>query len=82
MFQSLFSWMTLIGRLCMSAEGSGTNEFQSLFSWMTLIGRRPVDASGEQCDVSILVFLDDAHRPVVARDRSATVFCFNPCFLG
>jgi len=38
-FQSLFSWMTLIGILAVYS-GPGHAPFQSLFSWMTLIGPR------------------------------------------
>jgi len=47
-FQSLFSWMTLIGSIQeLGAAAAGV--FQSLFSWMTLIGcpgRARVRAAG------------------------------------
>ena len=60
-FQSLFSWMTLIGDL--AAVGYDAGEvFQSLFSWMTLIGGCLPDFLPGDGAVSILVFLDDAHR--------------------
>ncbi len=74
-FQSLFSWMTLIG-ISAALASPASAMFQSLFSWMTLIGparsaRRPGGRG-----VSILVFLDDAHRQcveVVARVRGPRV---------
>ena len=68
MFQSLFSWMTLIG-LTPSHEVIHAARFQSLFSWMTLIGTAPSSA-GIVHSVSILVFLDDAHRQS-ARSRTS-----------
>ena len=37
--------------------------FQSLFSWMTLIGSLRTNNCERPVYVSILVFLDDAHRP-------------------
>jgi len=37
-FQSLFSWMTLIGTQAAGAHEVVNVKFQSLFSWMTLIG--------------------------------------------
>jgi len=40
--------------------------FQSLFSWMTLIGEIPISYRDARRHVSILVFLDDAHRPQIA----------------
>ena len=62
-FQSLFSWMTLIGHVGLRVVSRNVKDrFQSLFSWMTLIGAAgPVEARPER-SVSILVFLDDAHR--------------------
>ena len=54
--------MTLIGFFLSIYLGPETGWlFQSLFSWMTLIGEvepRPLGSP----KVSILVFLDDAHR--------------------
>ena len=61
MFQSLFSWMTLIG-LRPARLGRDVETFQSLFSWMTLIGQARNERLWETDWVSILVFLDDAHR--------------------
>ena len=56
--------------------------FQSLFSWMTLIGLF-TDQFMYMCqDVSILVFLDDAHRPHAQRLVPSLTRGFNPCFLG
>jgi len=48
-FQSLFSWMTLIGAAPMAVMPRPTYMFQSLFSWMTLIGEpaRSEARSGE-----------------------------------
>ena len=61
--------MTLIGSRVATWRSPIWREFQSLFSWMTLIGEL---AAGEQVEadlVSILVFLDDAHRLLDAWPR-------------
>jgi len=50
--------------------------FQSLFSWMTLIGCAMLAVASAAIGVSILVFLDDAHRrdaSDLGRERPCTV---------
>jgi len=64
LFQSLFSWMTLIGRFFRPEGVRGQSRFQSLFSWMTLIGAEVDLVGNTEGRVSILVFLDDAHRQI------------------
>ena len=80
-FQSLFSWMTLIGGQKEGTQGA-RNRFQSLFSWMTLIGQARNERLWETDWVSILVFLDDAHRPRARMCLPSRSARFNPCFLG
>jgi len=62
--------MTLIGAPHVVHE-DGPGRFQSLFSWMTLIGGEWYYLVGDDGSVSILVFLDDAHRHLIPRSEMA-----------
>ena len=81
-FQSLFSWMTLIGMRA--------HELVAMLEWVSILvflddAHRPRAASLLRIrhgEVSILVFLDDAHRPSMPASGTITGSCFNPCFLG
>ena len=67
-FQSLFSWMRVTGKVGERRHRGKTSKsvFQSLFSWMRVTGcplmTRPLDSSAWK-GVSILVLLDEGHRP-------------------
>ena len=61
MFQSLFSWMLLIGSWP-STSTSRASRFQSLFSWMCSVGHARLRPTWLMT-VSILVLVDVAHRP-------------------
>ena len=60
-FQSLFSWISVIGERC-SASRFESHGFQSLFSWISVIGIYSLPAAAMRVRVSILVFMDLGHR--------------------
>ncbi len=82
LFQSLFSWITLLGWTAADLIEVTDAMFQSLFSWITLLGRRCLDRAAGRVVVSILVLLDHAPRRRRRRPRDSRSRCFNPCSLG
>ena len=80
-FQSLFSWMTLIGT--MPSEEQDARTQVSILVFLDDAHRQStLVIVGLAIGVSILVFLDDAHRRGVQADGSHVESSFNPCFLG
>ena len=74
--------MTLIGDVDTLRRWLENYQFQSLFSWMTLIGLEGISRGPTPEEVSILVFLDDAHRHLRSNRMPWSPSSFNPCFLG
>ena len=62
MFQSLFSWISVIGTAIRHRDMRYSRVFQSLFSWISVIGRARGVGRLEPKRVSILVFMDLGHR--------------------
>ncbi len=77
MFQSLLLWIWLTGDVRQSSFTKAHCTFQSLLLWIWLTGVHPLRVSRHgQVDVSILVVVDLAHRPVSAGEleRGTTEF--------
>ncbi len=62
-FQSLLLWISLIGQGSAVAESVYRREFQSLLLWISLIGFKRGMAGMGNAQVSILVVVDQPHRP-------------------
>ena len=60
LFQSLFSWMSLLNKTEEFIDLYRNAQFQSLFSWMSLLNRREIYVSVGDLFVSILVLVDVA----------------------